>query len=110
MREFERERQTVSDVFLLNIVFHSPLSLKKADFTGFTTGVFSRTKQALLIAIAVPDDVPTFSHGNVDKYIVTQLHDAIDFGASHLAGRSVGLNPDVYHAFVDHVVQNVPLE
>ncbi|WP_442511741.1 hypothetical protein SH528x_003454 [Novipirellula sp. SH528] len=108
LREFERERKTVNDVFLLNIVFHSPLSLKKPDFTGFTTGAFSRTKQTLLIAIAVPDSVPTFSLERVNEYIVTQLHDAVDFGASDLAKRSVAFNPAVYHAFIDHVVEKLP--
>jgi hypothetical protein len=100
---FAENRKGLESVFFFNIVFHSPLSLKKADHEGMITGAFSRKKWGLLVAIAVPENIPSLNDRQVDNYIIEQLHKATDFGLNEAAKKNIHMNPVVYHAFIDEI-------
>ena len=104
MALFERERKAFDDQFLINIVFHSPLSLRKADFSGMLKGAFSRSKQKILIAIAVESEVVTRDSELIQEYIVSSIHAAVSYAAVRLEEESISIMPDVYHRFVDETL------
>ncbi len=107
MELFERERTGKSDDGLVNVVFHSPLSLKKADHEGMIIGAFSRKDKKVLVAIAVPQAVIEYNESETLKYINESLHEAADHGLSFMASKEMHLNAEAFHRFIDETFKKV---
>ncbi|MFI4851823.1 MAG: hypothetical protein ACIAZJ_22100 [Gimesia chilikensis] len=101
LKLFETKRKEIDSSGLVNVVFHSPLSLMKADFTGMKTGAFSKEKREILVAIAVPLSVTDFETADVVSYIHKQLHEAADFGIDFLEHHQLEVQRAEFHEFID---------
>ncbi len=101
---FESKRNAVESEALVNVVFHSPLCLKKADHEGMAVGAFSKPKKKILVAIAVPMNVTTFENHTVVDYIHKTLHDAADVGIDHLERNKIGVKRESFHEFIDQTM------
>jgi hypothetical protein len=78
MQEIERDRIGVESAISVNIVFHIPGRLLQPDFQGVRTGTFSRTKQLLMVQVALDESPPR----DVEKYLALKIFEALDAAES----------------------------
>src|SRR5206468_2226779 len=72
-----KDLRTVERPFL-NVVFHFPGSVLKAEHTGLRVGRFSRKEQGLLIQAAVPETIAASNdHSQISGYMLQAIREAL---------------------------------
>ena len=105
MKRFEKARVGKSEAGLVNVVFHSPLALIRADHEGLAIGAFSRQSKKVVVAVSVPEGLIASSDGELARYLQESLHQAADHGIEYMKSRHVKVGMESVHAFIDAVCQ-----
>lgn len=105
MKIFEEKRIGKSDNGLVNIVFHSPLALKKADHEGLAFGAFSRQGKKIVVAVAVPMAVVELSEPEIVRYLHATIREAADNGVMEMSSRGVKVSLDGIRTFIEWALE-----
>jgi hypothetical protein len=83
----------------LNVVFHIPGNLLKPDYDGMRTGRYSKSEAALMIQIALPEEVPQDPAG----YIKEATSAAIEEATRWAARRRVQIDALMLHGILEKI-------
>jgi hypothetical protein len=85
----------------LNVVFHIPGNLLKPDYSGMRTGRYSKSEAALMIQIALPEEVPQ----DAASYVKEATSEAIELAGRWAEKRRVKIDTSILHDILEKINQ-----